>query len=377
MTLIFALRAMDCPGIALSSAIFAANHVLHSTQTNVFPATPRILLIRSPRCVNPPVHLFFLKGFLYNRSCLDEGLIANYFNESFTDQDVIPLKTNYIFYYDFLYNQPGFMSKCGAWPLLGGNHFGNLSTISLILNTSMNHFSLRVLFKFIKISSWDNESFYFLIDDHSYLNASYYISDDPLTGVICGSTNSLYQTATVNFNVTLNHTDPSVHLKFTTNLNSPPDDEAWGLRDLYVTYYACSPGCDTCIGPTNADCVKCVANVYVNVSGVCVKCDSNCGTCMNTPTYCLTCVRLSSYPNLSGNVCVANCPDHQFSNDGVCMNCSSECNQCAVSGGNCLSCITPNYYALPLNGYLSCITSNACNSIEAYFADSSSKHRQC
>ena len=365
---------MDYPGIALSSAIFAANHVLHSTQTNVFPATPQILLIKSPKCVNPQVLLVFFVGFIDNFFFLDEGLIANYFNDSFTDQNVLALKTNSIFYYDSLYHQPGFMSKCGAWPLLGGIPYcGNGSMISLVLNTSMNHFSLRVLFKFIKISSWDNEFFNFFINDNLSMNTSYYIFDDPLTGIICGAS-YLYNTATANFNVTLNHTDASVTLKFSTNLNSPPDDESWGLRDLYVTYYACSPGCDTCIGPTNADCVKCVANLYVNVNGVCVKCDSNCGTCMNTPTNCLTCIRLSYYQYLSWNVCVTKCPDHQFSNDGVCMNCSVECNQCAVSGGNCLSCVTPAYYAFPSLGYFICLPPNLCNSITAYYADSSSKN---
>ena len=65
-------------------------------------------------------------------------------------------------------------------------------------------------------------------------------------------------------------------------------------------------------------------------------CDSSCGTCAGSATFCLTCAnnQLSSQGK-----CVASCPSNSFSSSGSCIPCHPDCATCSGASFNqCSSC---------------------------------------
>ncbi|KAI0648425.1 hypothetical protein C8Q79DRAFT_955404 [Trametes meyenii] len=68
----------------------------------------------------------------------------------------------------------------------------------------------------------------------------------------------------------------------------------------------------------------------------CSACDSSCGTCVGSSTFCLTCA--NNQLAASGK-CVASCPSNTFSSSGQCITCHPDCATCSGSSFNqCSSC---------------------------------------
>ena len=65
-------------------------------------------------------------------------------------------------------------------------------------------------------------------------------------------------------------------------------------------------------------------------------CDSSCGTCAGSSTFCLTC---ANNQLASNGKCVASCPTGSFSSSGQCVTCHPDCATCTGSAFNqCSSC---------------------------------------
>ena len=72
------------------------------------------------------------------------------------------------------------------------------------------------------------------------------------------------------------------------------------------------------------------------VEGQFVACDSSCGTCVGSSTFCLTC---ANNQLASQGKCVSSCPSNAFSSSGSCIPCHPDCATCSGSSFNqCLSC---------------------------------------
>ncbi|KAF8156715.1 TNFR/NGFR cysteine-rich region family protein [Crassisporium funariophilum] len=78
----------------------------------------------------------------------------------------------------------------------------------------------------------------------------------------------------------------------------------------------------------------------------CIKCDSSCGTCAGSPSFCLTC---ASNQLASAGKCVSNCPSGTFSATGSCLTCHPDCSSCSGGAFNqCSSC--PSKRPVLVNG---------------------------
>ncbi|KAH9948122.1 insulin-like growth factor binding protein [Amylocystis lapponica] len=68
----------------------------------------------------------------------------------------------------------------------------------------------------------------------------------------------------------------------------------------------------------------------------CTACDSSCGTCVGSSTFCLTCANNQLASNGS---CVSSCPSNTFSSSGSCLACHPDCATCSGGSFNqCSSC---------------------------------------
>uniref|UniRef100_A0AAX7VKR4 Fraser extracellular matrix complex subunit 1 n=1 Tax=Astatotilapia calliptera TaxID=8154 RepID=A0AAX7VKR4_ASTCA len=121
---------------------------------------------------------------------------------------------------------------------------------------------------------------------------------------------------------------------------------------------ACHPSCQTCSGPSQADCIACPPLVslqsghcrancqeghFLNaISGECVKCSSDCQRCTadlqtGVGSICLWCKAPRTW--LLGDHCVSHCPLGHYGWHGACIKCHPSCEACSGAGPlSCTSC---------------------------------------
>jgi hypothetical protein len=136
----------------------------------------------------------------------------------------------------------------------------------------------------------------------------------------------------------------------------------------------CALPCMTCSSTNSSSCLSCYSTTQVtpsvyfhssskncyticpattynnNVSLVCSPCDSNCLTCLGSPTFCTKCIINSTFPFLSitnsTQTCIASCGSGFYGDKtldpATCVACKSPCATCTASDV-CLSCV-PGYY---------------------------------
>ena len=76
--------------------------------------------------------------------------------------------------------------------------------------------------------------------------------------------------------------------------------------------------------------------IYLSLPSFYLACNSPCGACAGSPTFCLTCVNNQL---ASGGTCVSNCPSNTFSSAGSCLTCHPDCTSCSGGSFNqCTSC---------------------------------------
>lgn len=309
-------------------------------------------------------------------------MAAHYLNSTYTDLDVIKLNKDEIFFYINI-NQQTRMSNCGPYmKVLGGfQNFGKDSIISFKVPISKNHYAVRVLFRFVKISSWDNETLFIYLEDQLVSSTTFGYDNDNMTGILCGLNISErhWFTAVRVFDFNINHTASDVALKLTTNLDGNFTDESWGMNDLLVNYYICDPSCDTCIGPSNMDCLRCMPT-YTMIENKCSKCETPCMTCgKNSTTFCTSCSSKDAEKYLSSDLgtCTATCPKGKYGDpNNLCSDCPVMCSEC-LNFTYCLACNNSNpsivYYKFFGTYQSFCIAESNCNSLDGYYLDKQSK----
>ena len=87
-------------------------------------------------------------------------------------------------------------------------------------------------------------------------------------------------------------------------------------------------------------CVTCEAGEYLNSSGACVSCDSNCTECVNSATECTAC-ELGKYLDSSDDICKVcdhtECATCTGADDSCDVDCKSDCKTC-TKDNLCDSC---------------------------------------
>jgi len=74
---------------------------------------------------------------------------------------------------------------------------------------------------------------------------------------------------------------------------------------------------------------ECPSDHYLtNQNGIykCFACDTNCKTCIQTSTKCLSCK--TNYLFLNNECFENNCPDGYYQEEGECIQCDSNCKTC-------------------------------------------------
>ncbi|KAF9453697.1 hypothetical protein P691DRAFT_855337 [Macrolepiota fuliginosa MF-IS2] len=101
----------------------------------------------------------------------------------------------------------------------------------------------------------------------------------------------------------------------------------------------------------------------------CIPCDSSCGTCADSATFCLTCSTPSQLA--FGGKCVSSCPSNTFTSNSSCTTCHGDCASCSgPQFSQCTSC--PPTRPVLSNGR--CLSTCAKGE---YFDKSSGKCRSC
>ena len=102
-------------------------------------------------------------------------------------------------------------------------------------------FELRISFRFIKIDSWDSEVLNLLVNGLQVTSSQFLTYDNFLVGNQCGFVFYPEMERVITGRVTSSSVNfaSSVVVRIGAQLNSPPDDESWGIADftLCIKYY--------------------------------------------------------------------------------------------------------------------------------------------
>ncbi|CAK93053.1 unnamed protein product (macronuclear) [Paramecium tetraurelia] len=131
-------------------------------------------------------------------------------------------------------------STCAGSRLYGGYNLFGANTILSKLFSLPPHYKINLTFEFWKIDSWDAEYVYMFVDDKSFTKVYQFWEGDSL----CGMSTEKDLVEIITFN--MNHTLESLIILITSNLNQPPTDESWGIRDFTLSIVKCPSGCLYC-----------------------------------------------------------------------------------------------------------------------------------
>nr|GAT50990.1 growth factor receptor domain-containing protein [Mycena chlorophos] len=116
-----------------------------------------------------------------------------------------------------------------------------------------------------------------------------------------------------------------------TSCKIPNFNTASTLNQLQCT------ACITGFSVSNGTCVSECPSGTFDRNGVCTACDSSCGTCSGSATFCLSC---ANNQLASNGTCVSSCPSNTFpSSSGSCISCHPDCLTCTgTSFTQCSTC---------------------------------------
>ena len=83
-------------------------------------------------------------------------------------------------------------------------------------------------YKFFKIDSWDNEIAYLKVDMKTVFSQNYEFEGTQ----ICGW--NIYTDKADLINVNFTHSAPNMTIEITTTLDTSPDDESFGIREIFI-----------------------------------------------------------------------------------------------------------------------------------------------
>ena len=157
--------------------------------------------------------------------------------------------------------------NCAGTTILGGYLIcGKGCSISKNFSgLSSPHTLLEIKFSYYAGNSWDDEYAKLISGTNILWSVIGRSTSSADSHVLCGTTsNSSYQWWTRIFNISLviQHTDPYIHLKWTSTLNSDPNDEWLGILKVNITPYNCHESCLTCTNYTPTACATCDTNTH-------------------------------------------------------------------------------------------------------------------
>lgn len=173
------------------------------------------------------------------------------------------------------------VATCMGQSWIGGPAiFGNGDWIQITYDFTEKHYCLRIKFRFLKVDAWSGQDGQVYVDgvlqNISVLTNIKATDGATYYGNICGGGVSDPENIYI-VDYTMLHSQSSVVIKITTNLDGIKTQKSWGIRDLIIGIYACDISCVyACSGATSSDCT--------------IPCWSNCETCTSIlQTGCTSC----------------------------------------------------------------------------------------
>lgn len=112
------------------------------------------------------------------------------------------------------------------------------------------HYLVKVQFNFIKIGTWENESFLLYLDGYEIYRRTFLHSDGTK---VCGVNNN-WKEEIVLVSVMREHNAATLLIVMQTTLNQHANDESWGITDFVVSIEECPLGCVTCTSSNPESC---------------------------------------------------------------------------------------------------------------------------
>ena len=194
-------------------------------------------------------------------------------------------------------------ASCGDYQL-SGQYTADSYIAKTYTGLGTNHYQVVVRFGVGYIGSWDpTDQLYVDLDgDQHTLNYNYGVVSDVCSG------SDIDSLKIVSFEI--EHNASSLSINVTSSiLETDPDVKYWGLKDMLIGVKQCHSSCDTCTGPTHAECLSCSTGFYLSGNTCVVNCDQ--------------------YFLPSRRVCLDNCPIGYYSTASkACQSCRSGCLMC-------------------------------------------------
>lgn len=122
-------------------------------------------------------------------------------------------------------------SACGALGMMLGG-FGNFAGVDVerpVDLFAITHEQARLLARYVKIDSWDNETAYALIDALPVWQMIFGVGSGPANH--CGTDPP---EAEQPIDVIIRHAESTMTLGFGSTLDEPPNNESWGVDDIEI-----------------------------------------------------------------------------------------------------------------------------------------------
>ena len=264
-------------------------------------------------------------------------------------------------------------SECGPYYMVGGfNIFGVGAILQKHYVNLLPHYKIQNHFDFYKMDTWDSEFFNFTVDTFVLVHQNHGGCDYyPIVQNFCGQfyCDDIFTIHNISI-----HSSRNLSLEFSSNLNSDPYDESWGINNFQLSLFLCHATCLTCDDMNDDNCLTCYDNALLDATtnkcqcldsyymnqysslcesfpcSQCLECSVGCSLCSdaNICDKCMDGYYLNEYQD--------NCPHLRCSN---CIQCLTGCLLCE----NEISCnlCEDSYFVLDSNS--SCLSECPINTI--------------
>jgi hypothetical protein len=113
----------------------------------------------------------------------------------------------------------------------GFNVFGAKAAITKTYNLPV-HNKLAIRFQFWFIDSWDGEKAQLYVDNVLVWSQVYSHGAPGIITNLCGAAVDGWKEGANDFEVIIDHVNPTAVVKFTSTLDQVQADESWGIRDI-------------------------------------------------------------------------------------------------------------------------------------------------
>ena len=177
-------------------------------------------------------------------------------------------------------------SSCNGQTIIGGHNLFSKTSYAQKTYTGLPvHNTVIIQFDAYFLDSWDGGEYYRLVVDGTTMYEKLHRQgQDGGTTDVCGW--SAADWITTVYIGPFSHTSATIELYFTSNINESPNNEAWGFKNIQITFDTlCNSACIDCFGTDISQCYSCNDGWYL--SG----------------TTCVTTCPTDQWRNPSGNLC--------------------------------------------------------------------------